>query len=271
MKNLYLSLILFFCFCKYSSAQQVQWTTVAPTANSILGSDGLFIQLMINDAYSFQDGTIQTMLDGQPINTLIRVSGHKLSIIYEGILPDGKHIIEVKARIPEVGRMESTSWIFYVNRQDAGLGAAATKSNSASNTTLANTDKASVTGTLTADNRNEIISGSGAALRQEPLATRTVNLDLTAKIKDITIPVKIFSTSDTRFTEQSPNFYSVGFRRKWLEAEVGDMNPAIDKLVLTGVRMRGGRLMMKSKTASMQLFYGYMSQSYEGQIGRAHV
>lgn len=262
-------ILLFILFIGINiNAQQVRWTAVAPSPNSIVGNDGLFIQLLINDSYTFQEGTVQVLLDGELLNALTKVNGHKLSIIYEGTLPDGKHTIEIKSRIPQVGRMEQNSWIFFVNRQDVidDKRVRPVSTSGLVDQHQFNSKKLTFSGTLSAESRHEFISGSGAALRQEPSFTGSINADIVGKVKDITIPVKFYTTSDNRFIQQTPSFYNVGFKKKWLDAEVGDMNPSLDKLILTGVRMRGVKLAAKLKTMSLQIFYGYMNQSYEGKL-----
>ena len=123
-----------------------------------------------------------------------------------------------------------------------------------------------LSGSVSVDDRQEALSGSGQNLRQEPGYTRTFNMDATASYKDMAIPIKIFATSDDRFLTQSPDFFQIGFRKKWFELTAGDMNPVFDRLVLNGVRVRGAGLTLKGKNNMLKVVYGVMNQPIQGVL-----
>lgn len=243
-------------------AQEVKWAIASPEENSVIGNQNLFGSMSVLPEYSFDENTIRVLLDGVTITPLVRVSGNRLSFIYESRLTDGKHRLEVRAVIKEVKTQQRFAWDFFVNTREGGQ--PDTLKNEAP--AVVPKEKWKVSGVLTADNRNEFISGSGKNLRQEPSYTRSVSLDMQIRYKNAVMPVKIFTTSDNRFTTQTQNYYQAGFHNKWLELDVGDMNPAIDRLVLTGIRMRGVRVALRLKNSSLQFFYGNMNDAYEGRL-----
>ena len=103
-------------------------------------------------------------------------------------------------------------------------------------------------------------------MRQEPDATRTVSLDAALKYRNAIMPVRLFATSNNTNSLQSMNYVQVGFINKWLEVEVGDLNPTVDNLVLSGVRVRGVKTKFKYGASSLQLYYGLLNKAVEGSI-----
>lgn len=242
-----------------SMAQDIKWTAT-PAPDSLIGNQHLFASLSVT-GYNFDEKNIRVVLDGELIAPLLRIKGDRLSFLSEGILADGRHRLEVKAVIKELGQPKTFSWHFFVNTR--GREAADTARPAAA---MVKKEDWKLSGLVTAENRSTFLSGSGKHLRQEPSYTRAASLDMQLHKGNVVIPVKVLVTSDNRFTAQTQNYYQVGFRNKWLELDAGDMNPAVDRLVLTGVRLRGVRAMLKLKANSIQLFYGKMNDAYEGRL-----
>ena len=62
------------------------------------------------------------------------------------------------------------------------------------------------------------------------------------------------------------NYIQVGFNNKWLDISYGDINPAMDRLVLTGVRIRGVKAILKAGGSSIQYYQGELNSAIEGSI-----
>src|SRR5207237_2710421 len=90
-----------------------------------------------------------------------------------------------------------------------------------------------------------------------------------AKYKNAEIPVRMYMTSDNKYTSEPVNFYQVGFHNKRIELDAGDLNPNFDNLVLTGIRVRGAKLKLKVGKSSFQVLYGDMVHNpVEGSLAK---
>ncbi len=240
-----------------SRAEKLDWKINAPFPESIITNQNLFVCLEIAKEYEFASATkAQVFLDNALLNGIAKVNGNKLTFFYPGYLRDGKHQLRVEVKIAHLKHTRITQWNFYVGRKDsAGKG----------NVPM-HKETWKLSGFIAADNRNEFLSGSGQSLRQEPASTRTLSIDAMAKYKDASIYTRGFLTSNNISGLQSMNYFAVGYRNKWLDAEAGDINPLCDRLVLGGVRMRGYKLRLKYRSSSIQFYYGTLNQAIEGSL-----
>jgi hypothetical protein len=111
------------------------------------------------------------------------------------------------------------------------------------------------------------VTGKGASYRQEPASTRTVMLDMKAKYKDLEIPIRIFATSDQYPGILPRNYFQVGLHYRWLQFDYGDLNPSLDQLVVSGVRVTGLGMKIRIKKNTIQAFYGDMVRNgIEGSL-----
>jgi hypothetical protein len=216
-------------------SQNPQWEILSPLSDSIVDNENLLVSVMLNNFEPSPDA--QILLDNTPLPGMLKISGNRISFVYFGFLRDGLHRLTISSPISQLNKTESVSWNFYVNRKDVKPNDKPFAAGQPGHFTLA--------GSLMADNRSTSLTGKGEALRQEPSYTRSVSLNMVARNGDAEIPVKIFATSDNRYTLQSNNFFQVGFHNKWLEIDAGDLNPNLDRLVLSGVRIRGASLKLK--------------------------
>jgi hypothetical protein len=244
----------------YASPQNIEWQVLSPETNAIVGNENLFVSAIVNNFEPSPDAII--LLDDVPLDGSVKVSGNRISFVHVGMLRDGLHHLTIKTPAKNSHKPESYSWTFYVNKKTTqlpGQTIVPVKEHGGLN----------ISGNLVADNRNTWLSGNGQALRQEPDYTRTVSLVMQAKYKNVEIPVRIFATTDNRFISQSSNFFQVGFHNKWLELDIGDINPNFDRLILTGVRVTGAKMKIKVGKSSFQAIYGDMvRQPLEGLLER---
>lgn len=244
----------------YAIAEKVvKWKILSPLQDSVTTNQNLFVSLQLPEGYNFANTTsIQVYMDNVLLAGNVKVNANKLGLFYPCYLKDGRHELKVEARIAKVKHKQAVTWAFYVNRKDNTAGTVA-----AGNTQW---ETIKLGGIVSADNRNEFLTGSGANLRQEPDYTRTLNADVTAKYKDASMILRTFITSNNNLGTQSMNYYMLGFKNRWIEVEAGDINPMTDRLILTGVRMRGGKLKFRYKSTSIQFFYGTLNQAVEGGL-----
>lgn len=240
------------------NGQSVNWLVQSPLPNSTVSSEDLFISLRINDEFHYgQEEQIRVFLNNKMISGNMKVMGNTLHMLYTGPLRSGKNTIKIETYIVELNSFQQTEWSFLVGSPKT------TRYYNAQDSTNGNYD---LTGVVTMDYRKQFLSGPGQSLRQEPLYTSTMLVDAVARYKNATMPVRVFMTSNNKDAQQRMNYFSVGFRNTWLETDLGDMNPTFDELVLSGARVRGGRLMLKYKAGSIQVISGQMNNRIEGEI-----
>jgi hypothetical protein len=234
-----------------SFSNPLHWEVLSPLPDSIAGGQNVFVAVKINDPNSFKAGHAVVFLDNKQVNAQLRMTGTQISFLYPGILTDGRHVIRIEARIEGSEATQIKEWPFYVNTRTAVKSKA---------------DKIRLAGSIVADNRSTFLTGTGKDLRQEPDYISSVGIDLVARYKNAELPVRVFMTTNNRFTSQTMNYYQVGFRNKWLELEAGDLNPNMDRLILTGIRLRGVRAVIRTGGNSIQFFTGEMNRASEGSL-----
>ncbi len=257
-----ISACLVFCFPFYSSySQSTYYTVISPAPNSIVSNGNLFVVVSISPELDIITDDIRILIDKTPLNAVPKLNQNRLSFIYENSLPDGKHYLEILVRTTnEPAKIRNIHWFFYINinndRDSAGKikpGAGKYKEK-----------KMSLSGNIIADNRTEFLSGTGQYLRQEPAFTRTLAINVNVKIKKAQIPIRFFTTTDNYSQIQNRNFFQIGYINKWLDMMYGDINPGMDRFILTGIRMRGIKTVFKRKASSIQFYYGILNDKVEG-------
>lgn len=242
-------------------AQNPSYEILSPKPHSIIGSDNLLVSVSFNQAITEQK--FQIYLDNNPIQGINKLKPKQFEFLYLGNLSNGKHHLIVKYRNKGSKKTNTISWIFYVNYNQEVLKGKSLDSSKSKPVVL--------TGSIVIDNRNTFLSGEGASLRQEPPSTRTFSADVNIQKGNLSIPIRYFTTSDNRQGVQSRDFFQVGFHYKGLQIDYGDINPSIDKLILTGIRMRGFSVLLKSNNTSISFFKGSINQKIEGSIGSYNI
>lgn len=234
----------------------MQWEAQAPIPGTTVTNEDLFISARINSDYHFtRIDDIQVFLDNKPAVGNIKVLGNELYFVFHDIVSSGKHTVRIKAYIEEEKEAIQYQWDFFAGSASGIV----TDSQSV-------TSDVNLRGIVQLDNRNEFLSGPGQSLRQEPASTTTLSVDGALLFKNTELSVKIFATSNSAQAIQTMNFYQVGFKNKWLSLEVGDINPNFDRQILTGVRVRGMKAMLKYRSHSLQVCYGELRQANEGTL-----
>jgi len=254
---------LLFC-CKFLLAQTPDWRIIAPQKDSVIPNENLFISVALTN-YSLDNNTV-ILLDNKTITGSVKISGGNLNFLTFGTLTDGRHQVSIKTFIKPLNKTAEINWTFYVNVRKTEVANSNTKS------ITNNTPKKEgwvLMGNLMADNRSEFLDGQYAdSLRQEPHATRTIGLDMKIKHNSLEIPIKVFATSDNIPSYYQPrNYFQIGIHYKRFEIDYGDMNPDLDQLIVSGIRVNGFHLKLKLGNNSIQTYYGNMVQnSIEGSV-----
>ncbi len=255
----YLYVLVISFLLSASTYAQVDLKVISPKPDSLVQSQNLFISVSADSNYHFASANSVTFyLDDYLITGVTKVSGNVVRFVYPFKIKNGKHTIKIEAKFKEFKGLQNGTWVFYAGKKD---GVPARGDSSAMGK-----DKLKLSGTVSADYRSEMLSGSGQGLRQEPASTSTINVDMVASYKDMEIPVKIFATSDNVTGIQSMNYYQAGFRNKWIDLAAGDLNPSWDPLIVNGIRVRGVGVKLKSKVSSIQVIYGDMTRPVEGSL-----
>jgi|GEM_PF-4711140 len=250
--------VLMVCLPLVVHAQNVVWTIQSPLPNASVAKEELFISLRINESYHFgSESQVKVFLNNNVVTGNVKISGNKLHMLYSGPLLYGKNAIRVEAFVVELNEVATTEWSFLV------AGAADDEQYEPE---LQKQSDYSLTGSVVMDYRKQFLSGPGQSLRQEPLHTATTFIDATARYKNASMPIRMFMSTNNTDARQTMNYFSVGFRNTWVETDLGDLNPTYDELILTGVRVRGGRLMLKYRGNSIQVVHGQMNNAFEGSV-----
>ncbi|MFI5221441.1 MAG: hypothetical protein ACHQK8_03875 [Bacteroidia bacterium] len=241
---------------------EVQWQVLSPLPNiPINAGEYLFISVVVNDKFTFNAEDVKIYLDGQLLTATVRATGNRMSAITPTALLSGNHKIEIWTRFLGTEIFKYHGW--YVTVVSSPGDEAAKNKSIFKDVTFA--------GRIDMDNKQEFLSGSDAALalRQEPLFTRTINVNVDAKYKDLTIPIRYFGTSDNdNSAPQSRNYFQSGFKYKGLEVLVGDVNPNFDKLILTGVRVNGFKASIRWGNSAIMFTSGDLNKAKEGSLSK---
>src|SRR5688572_6909682 len=99
---------------KNAHAQRLNYSVLSPEANGVVGADNLFVAVTLNDR-KFENDDVKVLIDKSYIDVAVKINENKLSFMYYGILADGKHRIDIWARVTGERSLKLLTWNFYVN------------------------------------------------------------------------------------------------------------------------------------------------------------
>ncbi|MCP4545235.1 MAG: hypothetical protein GY835_02075 [bacterium] len=108
------------------------------------------------------------------------------------------------------------------------------------------------------------LEGDGAVNRQEPVRVIDGRLDARGQLGFVKYRAKAFMTSDDRSEVQPRNRFQLKLTAGPLSANLGDVNPRFNPLLIWGQRVRGGELALNLQRFQTQLVYGAMTRAVEG-------
>ncbi|MFY8004987.1 MAG: hypothetical protein ACOVNR_09080 [Chitinophagaceae bacterium] len=259
--------LLFICFllaiyCKTNAQEAASWSYDAiqfPQKDSLITTEGpIFVAVHLN-SNSLQQISIN--LNNVPLLVTPRLENNLLSFLITQPLEPGSQHISIKVIINNTS--QELNWQFYyLIKKD--------KIKTSQPTSKAEQHFKVLTGSLLIENRSTSLSGEGKELRQEPDLTRSISADMQINLgKGWQIPFKVLRTTDNRFTNFDRNYLQIGIQSKWLQLLYGDLNPTLDQLVVSGVRVKGFSAKLQVGKSYLQFIKGTLVQNgINGSINR---
>ncbi len=231
---------------------------LSPKSGEVILNGELLIVLNHTGTERITLKDIQILLDKIPVYTGIQIRDNQISILYTNFLSSGKHQLTIRLK----GFTGEINHVFYVGINDDNLDKSQLKA-------LMPKDSIRVSGFLQTDVRSTQLSGSGSAIRQEPAFTGNFNFNVNVQQKDKSVYARFFVTSDEyNFQKgvQSRNFFQVGVRNKKWNLTIGDQNPVLDRLIMSGMRVNGIQLNYEGRKFGFTALYGLLNRPLEGSL-----
>ncbi len=247
------------------------FTILSPLPDSTIADGELFISLKFISTVELTNSGLRVIIDDRLVTTFIKINNHNLTVLYLLPLSAGEHNIEITAKEKGYQFFAPIKWRFYV-RENKVVKTDSVIINPTGDTIIKPipTVPVTLTGSIVLDSRQTKLSGPGAVNRQEPPQTNNANINVELKVGKVSFPLRIFQTSDelTKFYQprgiQSRNYFQTGISHEKIELLWGDMSPSFDKLVLTGLKMRGYKFALNFKRFQLQAIRGQLARANEG-------
>lgn len=265
-KNSLLIILFLGIFCNskklYAASNYESWELQSPKKNGIIKTGELLITVKLLDSVKIFKGSFQLLIDDNLITNFIKFSPNQISIIYTLPLKDGLHKLELHIKAFDVGFLTPIKSQFYVNKILPG----------SIDSPKVKKSFFELSGNIIGNYKVINMSGPGEALAQSPPYFRDVNIDVVARVGQVSFPFRYYNTSDEYFNPgiQSRNYLVFGARYKYFELLYGDQNPVFDRLVLTGIRITGYKFSITTPRFQMQIVDGTSQNAMEGIISRYH-
>ena len=253
-----------------TNSQSRKLNILSPLPKSYIKDGEVFIAVeLIEDEY-FQKQSLKLYLDEFLVNYQAKVQDKKVTVLYLDHLSEGKHNIRLESKSDQ-GELAPISWDFFIG--DSARIVAKSKSNKdlmnqMANDTTKRQIKVGMTGFINVYSRNYDLSGPGVGLRQEPLFTRELNVNIEPYINKISFPIQAYYTTNDKQNAQPMNRFKVGIKSSRVEAYYGTSYPFYDNLITNGVRVDGGELVLKSRKLNLSVVYGELNKKIEGSLAK---
>ncbi|MEX0967005.1 MAG: hypothetical protein WD077_07190 [Bacteroidia bacterium] len=238
---------------------------LSPSPSDTVKNGELFILVELDPALDIDRNTVQFRLDGDEMSMLVQVTDNRASVLITQSLKPGQHTFDMIGR--GVGKVyyEVKGDFFILNSK--AFNEQAALSEDAEN----KKQKTSFGGNLNAEAMGTRLSGPGQELRQEPPFTQNVAFEGKVIREKFQIPMKFFVTNLNYPGVQSRNRYSIGFRSKYFDSDLGDVYPVFDRFSLNGVQTRGTRAELKFRSISLTLVHGSIANAREGSSEKYNI
>lgn len=237
------------------------YKVISPKPDTTIKNGQLFMCILVAKNVEILQSSLKIFLDGRLITAFVKFQNHKITMLYQDPLKKGKHEIYIEAKEKGFDWLKPLKLNFFVDELLTPAEDSVKK---------AFKRQVELTGNVILDSRIVKLTGKGADIRQEPPHTNTANVNANLRAGKLNFPIRIFHTSDEKTYEvrglMSRNFYAIGMNLNRLQLTLGDHNTNMDKLVLSGIRVRGARLTYKSKRFQFIASTGYISRAIEGQV-----
>ncbi len=263
---------MFSCIVSYgtvanASPNPSSWKLISPTPNKVIKSGELFIAIKLLDSVTVNKGSLQILIDDNLITNFVKFSPYDITVLYTVPLHEGKHKIELHIRTLSNIILNPIISTFYVNKF-SGV--------NKDSVIVKKADFFEFAGTLNASDKQMNYSGPGAeAITVSPNVpyVRDFDADLIVRVGKVSFPFKYYNTSDQYLYPpgtQSRNYLQYGIRYGGMEFLYGDQTPTFDKLVLSGIRVKGWMFTYNSPKFKIQVVNGISQFAQEGQLIKYH-
>jgi hypothetical protein len=235
---------LFFGFGNILYAQdrsplEIDFQILSPRIMDTVQSGQLLIvvRLPVNHLEHF--GSFQILINNQyDISENIRIRGQFMSAIFEGDLPTGQNTLEIfglqkVGRIPVLVQQQP----FQVSLNNSRNKKRHTPTSHRQNEIMQSPQRFS--GNLYFISTEADITGSGAALRQEPPMVREVGFQFNIKAGKGEIPISGLFTTNSRDEFNYRNQFNIGYKQGDYQIAFGDQFVNYDRFTFNGIRVRG--------------------------------
>lgn len=244
-----------------SWAQQVgAWEVLSPRPDGQVRSGEFFLAATLTDSLTLDPVSVQLYVGSEDLSSLVKVSGRRVSVLFVGPLGFGPQQVRLVAADADGNAIPTATWGVTVVR-----GVPVAVSTPTVRPTARKVERVAVNGSLIADSRNASFSGLGSNLRQEPGQTNVMQFRGRMQYRGITMPVRIYATSDENRLFQPRNRYQVGIRSKYLDVYLGDNNPRYESLLINGTRVRGVEAALKLGPVQLIGIQGELQRGIEGE------
>ncbi len=240
-----------------SSGQQ--WRVEHPRDGSRISSDEFYVAVSLRAGYSVDPSSVTLELDGKDISDHLRVNSASITAVVTSSLKKGIHTLELTGRGENGHHWQPLKWSFSV---DGPLGDADVVVAESPTTTSSGRDRMSFTGSALVSTRNASLSGN-KLLKQEPLSTQTLGVDIVGSYKSLTFPIRLQLTTNESAFLQPRNRFLVGVESSYGALHLGDTNPELNELMGLRSRTRGVLVKMNASFLHLQVSRGQLARGVD--------
>ncbi len=234
---------------------QENYAVISPEVNQPVTSGKLLIIIQLPENNSFKADEFMLVLDGkQDLTERTMLRKNLLSAIYSEPLAGGRHTIELLAR----GKQGKEPTLLVETFFTVKSGELAATAPSPMRKKVSK-KKPFLSGSISFATSDADISGSGAALRQEPASVREVGINLSLRVGKGEIPIKGFYTTNAQGRFSYRNTFSIGYKKNGFSLTYGDHFINQDRFTFSGIRVRGIYLdtyVPNTKKVKLRFMYG---------------
>jgi len=247
------------------------WELASPKRNEVIKSGELFIDVRLLDSVKVKYGTLELYIDDNLITNYVKFAPDRITILYTLPLPEGQHTLQLKVNTVSIGYLTPITSTFYINKFSG---------DKKDSVIVKKADFFELSGNLMGYDKQMNYAGPGAAAASSEYPNvshiQDVSADVVARIGKVSFPFKYFNTSDQSVYLpgqpgiQSRNYLQYGIRYQGLELLLGDQTASFDRLVTSGIRVKGQMFTYEGPRFKLQVVNGISAYGHDGQKLRYH-
>lgn len=238
------------------------WKILSPIPGSTVRSGEVLIDVAMGKGDTLRKNSVEIWLDDYIVNFKAKITDHKITLLYETPLKLGEHRVKIYAKTADGSILPSLKWTFKVG-EHLIIPGDSTKLDYAQKVTR---HKPEVYGEIAINGTKREIKGDNMAqkLRQDPREIYDVLVNLKPRYRGFQFPIYTYLTSTENKYEQARNRYKFGMETRFLKGYWGDLTPAYDDYLVTGLRIRGEMLEFSTRRIFVSMLYGFQNRKIEG-------